>query len=228
MLESTTEPPRARREKRPEPRQQKGSLHLNAVTVLREMIFSGELSAGDRLREVAISERLGMSRTPVREAFRTLAAEGLVDLLHNRSVVVAELDEAESVDVFSVLGTLESLAGQQACQRMTADQLKTLGELQADLERCFNEVDRAGYTAANRAIHELMVTASNNSSLILAWRLILPRAERARTLNILDRNRWAAAVETHRKIFAALAARDGLLLSSLMQDHSPRASSSGS
>src|SRR5690606_6918904 len=103
-------------------RQQKGWRHKDAVALLREMILSGELAPGERLREVAISGRLGMSRTPVREAFRTLAAEGLVELLPNRSVVVAELNESESIDVFAVLGTLEALAGQLACQRMTAAQ----------------------------------------------------------------------------------------------------------
>jgi len=200
-------------------RQQKGWRHKDAVSLLREMILSGELAPGERLREVAISERLGMSRTPVREAFRTLAAEGLVELLPNRSVVVAELNESESIDVFAVLGTLEALAGQLACQRMTPEQLDALEALQQELERHFRNLDRAGYIRANRAIHELMVEASSNTSLILAWRLILPRAERARSVNTLDRNRWATAVAEHRKIFAALAARDGPLLSALMQDH---------
>jgi DNA-binding GntR family transcriptional regulator len=203
----------------PNARQQKGWRHKDAVALLREMILSGELAPGERLREVAISERLGMSRTPVREAFRTLAAEGLVELLPNRSVVVAELNESESIDVFAVLGTLEALAGQLACQRMTPEQLEALEKLQQELERHFQNLDRASYIRANRAIHELMVEASNNTSLILAWRLILPRAERARSVNTLDRERWATAVEAHRKMFAALAARDGPLLSALMQDH---------
>ena len=208
--------------RKPRVREQKGWRHKDAVSLLRQMILSGELAPGYALREVAISERLGMSRTPVREAFRTLAAEGLVELLPNRSVVVAELDENESIDVFSVLGTLESLAGQQACQRMTPEQLERLEALQREMEEHYNNHDRASYIRANRAIHELMVEASNNNALILAWRLILPRAERARSVNTLDRHRWAEALEEHRKMFAALAARDGLRLSSLMQDHFAR------
>src|SRR4051812_19332483 len=119
----TADPLPARRDREHQP---KGWRHRDAVGLLRDMILSGELPPGERLREVQISERLGMSRTPVREAFCTLAAEGLVDLLANRSVVVAELDETESVDVFSVLGTLEALAGQHACQRITDEQLQRL------------------------------------------------------------------------------------------------------
>jgi DNA-binding GntR family transcriptional regulator len=197
----------------------KGWLHQDAVSLLRELILSGEFQPGERLREVLLSQRLGMSRTPVREAFRTLAAEGFVDLLPNRSVVVCDLNEAESSDVFLVLGALESLAAQQACQRMTPEHVKTLRRLQADLERYFEAFDRVRYTEANRAIHQLMVEASNNPSLIAAWRLVVPRAERARTMNNLDRNRWASSLDSHRKIFAALIARDGHLLGSLMQAH---------
>jgi DNA-binding GntR family transcriptional regulator len=187
--------------------------------VLREMIVSGELPPGERLREVAISEKMNMSRTPIREAFRTLAAEGLVSLLPNRSVVVSELDESEATDVFAALGALEAVAAQQASQRMTTEQIEEIGRLQIELEHEFDDSDRSRYTETNRRIHELIVTGSSNVSLILAWRLILPRAERARTLNTLDRGRWAAAVEAHRQIYAALVARDASALRSLMFEH---------
>jgi DNA-binding GntR family transcriptional regulator len=212
---------------RPEAKQQaselqKGWRHKDAVGLLREMILSGELPPGSRLRELAVSERLGMSRTPVREAFRTLAAEGLVNLLPNRSVVVSELDTTESVDVFSVLGALESLAARQACERMTEEEIETLRSLQAELERHFVDMDRRAYTETNRAIHRLVVRGSRNSSLMLAWQMILPRAERARTLISVDRARWAAALEEHRKIYAALVKRDAQLLSTLMEDHFAR------
>jgi DNA-binding GntR family transcriptional regulator len=198
---------------------QKGWLHQDAVAVLRRIILSGEFPPGERLREVVISERLGVSRTPVREAFRTLAAEGLVDLLPNRSVVVSEVNVSDSADVFAVLGSLEALAGQFACERMTQAQIDELIELQATLERQFETADRVGYTETNQRIHELLVEGSNNSALIIAWRMILPRAQRARTLNNLDRRRWAEAVNEHHKILDALIARDGARLSSLMQEH---------
>ncbi|MEQ8935673.1 MAG: GntR family transcriptional regulator [Amphiplicatus sp.] len=203
----------------PKPRQQKGWRHKDAVALLREMILAGELMPGERLREINISERLGMSRTPVREAFRTLAVEGLVELLPNRSVVVADFDESESMDVFIVLGTLEALAGQLACERITDEQIKKLEQLQVELEHHFRNLDRPSYIRTNREIHKLMVEASRNTSLMLAWQLLLPRAERARSINTLDRRRWVVALEEHRKIFAAVAARDGKALSVLMQDH---------
>jgi DNA-binding GntR family transcriptional regulator len=194
-------------------------LHNDAVQTLRNMILSGELAPGERLREVSISERLGMSRTPIREAFRTLAAEGLVDLLPNRSVLVSELDKGQAAEVFVVLGTLEALAGELACQNMTADQLEYLAELQDDLRRHFLNSDRPSYLEANRLIHAHIVDASNNQALIMAWRLLLPRAERARQISTRDHARWAEAYGEHGKIFNAIAARDAALVKTLMAEH---------
>lgn len=200
-----------------EPR--KGQRRLDAVKTLRRKILSGELPPGQRLREIALSEELGMSRTPIREAFQTLAAEGLVDLLPNRSVVVSVPDKSEAADVFTVLGALEGLAGQLASRRMTADQIDILGELQEDLAAHFETRDRLSYLEANRLIHEHIVEAAGSPSLTLAWRLLLPRAERARHVTTLDHARWAEAFEEHREIFSAIAARDEVLIKKLLESH---------
>jgi DNA-binding GntR family transcriptional regulator len=198
---------------------QKGLLHNDAAKILRNMILSGELAPGERLREILISKKLGMSRTPIREAFRTLAAEGLVNLLPNRSVLVSELDKGQAAEVFVVLGALEALAGELACQNMTADQMESLAELQDDLRRHFATSDRRSYLAANRLIHAQIVDASRNHALILAWRLLLPRAERARQLSTLDHARWAEAFAEHGRIFTAILARDAELVKRLMAEH---------
>lgn len=183
------------------------------------MILSGELAPGERLREISMSKQLGMSRTPIREAFRTLAAEGLVDLLPNRSVLVSELDKGQAAEVFVVLGALEALAAELACQNMTADQIEYLAELQDDLQRHFLNSDRRSYLEANRLIHAHIVDASRNHALILAWRLLLPRAERARQISTRDHGRWAEAYSEHGRIFTAIVARDTALVKRLMAEH---------
>lgn len=200
-----------------EPR--KGQRRLEAVKLLRKRILSGELAPGERLREIALSEELGMSRTPIREAFHALAAEGLIDLLPNRSVVVSVPDKSEAADVFTVLGALEGLAGQLACRRMTAEQIEILGELQDDLAMYFEKRDRLSYLEANRLIHEHIIEASQSPSLILVWRLLLPRAERARHVTTLDHDRWAEAFREHGRIFDAIAARDEKLVKQLLESH---------
>lgn len=197
----------------------KGDRHQEAVKLLRHMVIAGDLAPGEPLREVALSEQFGMSRTPVREAFRTLAAEGLVNLLPNRTVQVALLDDEAAAEVFTVLGALESLAGRLACGRITADQLEIFDELQEDLERHYKSGDRLRYLEANRLIHELIVEAAANPSLLLAWRLLLPRAERARHVTTRDVDRWGHAFEEHKQIHAALMRRDAATLAQLMEDH---------
>jgi DNA-binding GntR family transcriptional regulator len=197
----------------------KGDRHQDAVTLLRRMILAGDLAPGEPLREVALSEQFGMSRTPVREAFRTLAAEGLVSLLPNRTVQVAQLDEEAAAEVFTVIGALESLAARLACERMTPEQMEILSELQDDMAHHFELRDRPRYLEANRLIHELIVESSANPSLLLAWRLLLPRAERARHVSTLDHGRWAGAFEEHKLIHSALLQRDAGTIARLMEEH---------
>lgn len=197
----------------------KGELHLRAVERLRQMIMSGVLPPGARLREVRLCEELGVSRTPVREAFRTLAAEGLVDLLPNRSVVVAKLRAPDIVHLYRVFGTLEGLAGELACERITADEIAEIGKLLSEMVDLHAKGDRAAYMAINHRIHRRVVEIAANPILEGQWRSLLPRVERARALANLDRERWSAALFEHSKMFAALAGRDGPLLARLTLEH---------
>jgi len=197
----------------------KGQLHLRTVERLRELIMSGVLPPGARLREVKLCEELGVSRTPVREALRTLAAEGLVDLLPNRSVVVAKLHAPDIVHLYRVFGTLEGLAGELACQNITADEIAEIGKLLSEMVDLHTKGDRASYMALNYAIHRRVVEIAANPILESQWRSLLPHVERARALANLDKDRWSAALFEHSKMFAALAGRDGPLLARLTLEH---------
>lgn len=197
----------------------KGELHSNVVSILRKMILTGELAPGERLREVALCTRFGVSRTPVREAFRTLAADGLIKLLPNRSVIVAELDASEVADLFEVFGGLEGLAGELACARISDAQISEIAELQHKMVDFYQSRNRADYLAVNHLIHRRIVSAAGNPVLTSTWELLLPRVERARALPNLHEARWEEAVHEHSKIFATLARRDGPLLCRLLREH---------
>ncbi len=197
----------------------KGQLHLRTVKQLREMIMSGVLPPGARLREVKLCEELGVSRTPVREALRTLAAEGLVDLLPNQSVVVAKLRAPDIVHLYRVFGTLEGLAGELACEKITVEEIAEIGKLLSEMVDLHAKGDRAPYMAINHAIHRRVVEIAANPILESQWRSLLPRVERARALANLDKDRWSAALFEHSKMFAALAGRDGPLLARLTLEH---------
>ena len=197
----------------------KGQLHTEAAGKLREMILTGELPPGARLREVQLCEQLGVSRTPVREALRTLAAEGLVDLLPNRSVVVSELHAPDVEHLFLVFGAIEGLAGELACQRITDAQVTEIGRLLAEMVDHYVRGERAEYMRLNQLIHRRTIEAAGNPVLMSVWQSLLPRVERARALANLDSNRWTGALMEHSKMFTALAARDGELLSRLTREH---------
>jgi DNA-binding GntR family transcriptional regulator len=203
----------------PEAGRRRGRLHQEAAGKLREMILAGELPPGMRLREVQLCEQLGVSRTPIREAFRTLAAEGLVELLPNRSVVVAELKMPDIEHLYRVFGALEGLAGELACQRVTEAQVAEMGRLLSQMVDLHQKGDRARYMEINRQIHRMVIDIAANPVLTAAWAALLPRVERARALPNLDPNRWTAALLEHSKMFTALAARDGKLLSELARQH---------
>ncbi|MDB5623475.1 MAG: hypothetical protein JWR39_2038 [Devosia sp.] len=197
----------------------KGQLHTEAAAHLRAMILAGELPPGTRLREQQLCDDLGVSRTPVREALRTLAAEGLVDLLPNRSVVVSQVHAPDVVDLFKVFGTIEGLAAELACEKITEGEIAEIGRLLAEMVDYHANRDRAAYMRINQLIHQRTVEIAASPVLQSVWQSLLPRVERARALANLDTGRWTEALIEHTKMFTALAARDGALLAPLTRKH---------
>jgi DNA-binding GntR family transcriptional regulator len=197
----------------------KGHLHLEAARRLRAMITLNELPPGARLREVQLCEQLGVSRTPLREALRTLAAEGLVTQLPNRSMVVAALDADSIQNLYEVFGAVEGLAGELACRNVTDAQIAEMGRLLSLMVDLHERGDRPAYMKVNERIHRMVIDIAANPVLFSVWQSLVPRVERARSLSNLDRARWTAALFEHSKMFAALAARDGPLLRRLSSEH---------
>lgn len=197
----------------------KGHLHLEAAHRLRAMIQFGDLPPGARLREVHLCRQLGVSRTPLREALRTLAAEGLVTQLPNRSMVVAALDPDDIEHLYRVFGAIEGLAGELACARVTEQEIAEMGRLLSLMVDLHERGDRAQYMKLNEQIHRMVIDIAANPVLLSVWQSLAPRVERARSLSNLDRARWTAALFEHSKMFAALAARDGPLLRRLASEH---------
>ena len=125
-----------------------------AAERLRALIIEGILAPGARLNERELSEQLGLSRTPLREAFRLLAAEGLLLQLPNRGVQVVALSREDVRHAFEVMASLEGLAGELAAARVTDADLDDLKALQGDLEKAHRRRDLPGYYRVNRAIHD--------------------------------------------------------------------------
>ncbi len=197
----------------------KGKLHGTTVAVLRNMIVTGVLAPGTRLNERELCEQLNVSRTPVREAIKTLTQDGLLRSLPNHSAVVSDLDAEELVALIDVVMAIEGLAGELGVAHVTDEDIAGIGLLhyQMMLHHARNELP--GYFEANKAFHRRIVELSRNSVLIWVWELLAVRVDRARFSSNRWPTRWQAAVQEHQLILDALAARDGERLSRTMRAH---------
>jgi DNA-binding GntR family transcriptional regulator len=194
-------------------------LHEEAVDRLRDLIVQGQLASGSRLNERLLCEQLGISRTPLREAIKLLATEGLVALLPNRGAQVAPLEPGRLAETLEVMAALESLAGELACRNATADCIAEIRALHEEMVGMHARGDLASYFRYNQAIHLKIIEASGNATLGNAYRQLNANVLRARYMANLSRERWDEAVREHEQILAALEARDVAQLKRLLRDH---------
>jgi DNA-binding GntR family transcriptional regulator len=194
-------------------------LHEQAAKKLRALIVRGDLVPGAALLEVGLSEALGISRTPLREALKQLAAEGLVELRLNRGAVVAPLRRDELAELFEAVGGIERCAAELAAHRMTASDLARLAALQARIERHRERGELRDYFEVNQQIHSAIVGFARNSVLKQSHEALLARAERARFLALSADGRWDESIREHRQVLAALKAGDAERAGRLLARH---------
>lgn len=197
----------------------KGDRHSNAVALLRDMIVSGVLAPGERLNERELCAQLDVSRTPVREAIKTLTQEGLLNCLPNRSPVVAPLDAAQTSALIDVVATIEGLAGELAARRITDTQVAELGILHYTMLRHHARDELPGYFEANKAFHRRIVEYADNPVLLWVWDLLALRVDRARYASNLWPTRWQEATHEHSDILERLTARDAEGVAAAMRRH---------
>jgi DNA-binding GntR family transcriptional regulator len=190
-----------------------------AAERLRALIIEGILAPGARLNERELSDQLGLSRTPLREAFRLLASEGLLLQLPNRGVQVVALSRDDVCHAFEVMASLEGLAGELAAARVTDADLDDLKALQGDLEKAHRRRDLPGYYRVNRAIHDRLNLIAANPVLAQTCRTLNARLHALRFRSNLNGAKWDRAVAEHRSMLSALAARDGAGLRDLLVRH---------
>ena len=194
-------------------------LHEQAAAKLRTLIVRGDLSPGEPLLEVDISKALGISRTPLREAFKQLAAEGLVELRLNRGAVVAALRREELAELFEAVSGIERCAAELAAIRMTTADAERLEALQDRIEGHHDRGELRDYFEVNQQIHSAIVGFARNSVLKASHDALLARAERARFFALSAHGRWDESVREHRQILAALKARDAERAGQLLGHH---------
>lgn len=182
----------------------RASMHVALVDRVRDMIVEDRLSPGQRINEVTLSVELGVSRTPLREALKVLAAEGLVELIPNRGAVVAKATPSEIAADFQVLAVLEGLAGELAASRITEEELADIRSLQEEMNMSFARSDLPAYFRCNQAIHNAILMAAGSPALIKAHRSVSARVLASRFRANLSPARWAAALQEHQVILNLL------------------------
>lgn len=195
------------------------ALHEQVAARLREMLVEGRIAPGAKLNERQLCEVLEVSRTPLREAIKMLAAEGLVALFPNRGAVALQLDEQAVRHTFEVMGGLEAMSGELAAQRITEDELAEIRAMHFEMLAAYTRRDLPAYYRLNARIHRAINAAARNPVLCDTYDRLNARLQALRFRSNQHGDKWQRAVEEHEKMIDALTRRDGAALSQLLARH---------
>lgn len=194
-------------------------LHHQAASRLRTLLVEGQIAPGAKLNERELAAALRISRTPLREAIKMLAAEGLVDLLPNRGAVAVRLTESDVQHSFELLAALEGLAGELAAERISDAARDELRAKHYEMLACHARRDLSGYYRLNALIHAGINAAAANPVLAGTYGTVNARVQSLRFRTNQNEAKWARAVQEHGRMLDALDARDGPALRAVLQAH---------
>ncbi len=190
-------------------------INLNDYKPLREVIFNslreaiiiGELRPGERLMEVQLAEKMGVSRTPVREAIRKLELEGLVDMIPRKGAHVAELSIKDIMDVLEVRASLDGLATSLAAERITDDELKELKHINGQFATYIEKENLNGSIKKDVEFHDIIYKASRNDKLISIINNLREQVQRFRVIYLKEYNNSKNLIKEHNDIYEAVSSR---------------------
>ena len=197
----------------------RGALHETVAKRLLDMILVGRLPAGEVIRELEMCKELGISRTPMREALKVLAADDIVALLPGRGAVVVAPNADDIKGALYAVGAIEGACAPLACANMTAAELSAIRDLHGRMVRHHRRNERLKYFRTNLRIHEKIVAASRNAFLIGLHRKLVLKVRRIRFLGNAQIAWWDQAIREHEQMLDCLKARDGERLSRILRMH---------
>ena len=186
---------------------------------LRQAILKGELEPGERLMEIQLAERLGVSRTPIREAIRKLELEGLVLMIPRKGAEVAEISEKSLREVLEVRRSLEELAIELDCQRITPEELTDLEEAENGFARAVETGEVMAIAESDEHFHELIYQATANERLVQILNNLREQMYRYRLEYIKDEDRRQILVVEHEHILRAIRSRNMAEAKSAVREH---------
>jgi len=186
---------------------------------LREAILKGELKPGERLMELQLASRLGVSRTPIREAIRMLQQEGLAVTIPRRGAEVAKMTEKDMEDVLQIREALEILAVKLACEKVTKEQLGQLEKAVEGFERAVKTGDLKQIAQSDIDFHDKIFGAADNPKLVTLLNNIREQIYRYRIEYLKDEKNYPNLIEEHRQIFQGLKNRDKDFVAVMTEKH---------
>jgi DNA-binding GntR family transcriptional regulator len=204
---------------------QRHSLHDQLVAKLREMILSSELRPGSALPEKMLCESFGVSRTPLREAFKVLASEGLIELRPHRTPQITQIDPDEIEAVFEVMVALERLVGLRAASLATPKEIAAIDTMHAKLVALHRDGSRADYFSMNQQIHAEIARLSGNPVLQTTWAALTAKILRARSLANFDARRWDESINEHEHFMTLLRRGEAESFADALSEHMRRTGS---
>jgi len=201
------------------PRLARQHLHDSVVTHLRRLIVESVLAPGTKLNERELCETMGISRTPLREALKALAAEGLIEISPNRGASVYKMSHHEVWETFEFVSGLEAMAGEMACEKITPAEVEEIRALHDAMLACKAQGDLPGYYMRNQAIHNKISEAARNTVLHRTYLSMNQRMQSLRLKSNVFPEKWDQAADEHRQMMEALDARDGKRLGAILSRH---------
>lgn len=186
---------------------------------VERLILDGELAPGDKLTEMALAARLGVSRGPLREAFRMLEEAGLVRTEKNRGVFVRDIPIDEAIEIFDLRAAMDELVGRRLAETATTTQVKELRGLVEAMERLARAEDARGYHLLNLQFHDRLVELAGNRKLSAIYRKLIKELSLFRRLNLAEGWPLPESVGEHRAIVKAIASGDAEAAGRAMFDH---------
>jgi DNA-binding GntR family transcriptional regulator len=183
-----------------------GSLAVRVERAVAQWIFKGELSAGQKLTEQEVVERLGVSRGPIREAFRALADVGLLQIEQNRGAFVRKIDLEEAIEIHDVYSALEELATRSAARRLSSAQIEELKSLVESMDAAAEVEDLDRFYALNLSFHQRLVEGSGNRRLLSIYNRLLNELHLFRRFGLMQRGEMQRSNHEHHQILEKIAA----------------------
>ena len=176
---------------------------------LRQAILRGELKPGERLMEIQLANKLGVSRTPIREALRKLELEGLVNMVPRKGAEVADITEKSLRDVLEVRKALEELSVQLACEKITEEEIEELKRVAERFKDTLNDQDVTKIAEADVAFHDVIYTATDNQKLILLLNNLREQMYRYRVEYLKKEEAYPQLIAEHEELIDNISCKSG-------------------